>query len=179
MKIPGGLSMSFNPTTLLKILVDIVESLRAHGVRKLVLLNSHGGNELKTLLRELHHKTDVFMCVCDWYKVGKDQLHKIFKAPGDHADEMETSMGLAFFPELVHMDQAGSGHAKETRFEAINKGWVSISRPWHLLTEDTGVGDPSAATAEKGRQYMDLTAQRLGEFLLELANAPMDEKFPF
>ena len=179
MKIPGGFSMSLCPTTLLKILTDIVESLRAHGVRKLMLLNGHGGNELKPLARELHHKTDVFICICDWYNVEQDQKPKIFKNSGGHADEMETSMALAFFPQFVHMEQAGKGAARPTRFEAINKGIISISRPWHLLSDDTGHGDPTSATAEKGRQYMDLVAQRIGDFLYELAKSPLDEKFPF
>jgi creatinine amidohydrolase len=179
MQIPGGLSLSVTPTTLLKIISDIVESLSHHGVRKLLLLNGHGGNELKPLARELHHRTDVFICVCDWFHMAADQFSKIFKSPGEHADEVETSMGLAFFPELMKMEQAGSGAKKATRFAAIEKGWISISRPWHLLTEDTGVGDPSAATAEKGRKLMEILTERLGDFLYELAKSPMDEKFPF
>jgi creatinine amidohydrolase len=179
MEIPSGLSMSVCPTTLLKLLSDLVESLSRHGVRKLLLLNSHGGNELKPLARELHHRTDVFICVCNWLRVAQDQVKTMFTAPNEHADERETSMGLAFFPDLVKMEQAGSGAVKPTRFKAINEGWVQISRPWHLLTEDTGMGDPRAATAEKGRQVMELVAARVGDFLYELAKSPLDEKFPF
>ena len=61
----------------------------------------------------------------------------------------------------------------------IRKGWVGITRPWHLLTEDTGVGDPAAATAGKGHELMGIVVERLGDFLYELAVSPMDEKFPF
>jgi creatinine amidohydrolase len=179
MHIPGGLALSVTPTTLLKILADLTESLSRQGVRKLVLLNGHGGNELKPLARELHHHTDVFLCVCDWFRMAADQYARIFKSPGEHADEVETSLGLAFFPELLKLEQAGPGAKHASRFEAIEKGWVSITRPWHLLTDDTGVGDPSAATAEKGRELMGLLTQRLGDFLYELAMAPMDEKFPY
>ena len=50
-----------------------------------------------------------------------------------------------------------------TRFEAINRGWISITRPWHLVSENTGLGDPPAATAEKGRKLMDVLVERLGE----------------
>src|SRR5207302_11264785 len=61
---------------------------------------------------------------------------------------LHDALPISFFPDLMRMEQAGPGEAKPTRFEAVNRGWVSLTRPWHLLTADTGVGDPSAATAE-------------------------------
>ena len=179
LSIPGGLALSVTPTTLLKLLADLVDSLERQGIRKLLLLNGHGGNELKPLMRELHHRTKVFLCLCDWYKVAVDVYPRLFKQPGEHADEVETSLGLAFFPDLVKPDQAGKGTAKETRFEAINKGWISITRPWHLVSEDTGLGDPAAATADKGRKLMEVLVERLGGFLCELSAAKMDERFPY
>jgi len=179
LKIAGGLACSLTPTTLLKILSDIVDSMERQGVKKLVLLNGHGGNELKPLMRELHHRTKVFLCLCDWYRMVGDQLKGIFKNSGEHADEMETSLGLAFFAEHMRMETAGSGAAKASRFDAINKGWIAITRPWHLATEDTGIGDPSAATAEKGQKIMEIASTRLGEFLHQLAITPIDDKFPY
>src|ERR1043166_5136017 len=77
LQVPGGLACSVTPTTLLRVLSDLVESLERQGVRKLVLLNGHGGNELKPLTRELHHRTSVFLCVCDWYRVATDILPQI------------------------------------------------------------------------------------------------------
>src|SRR3954462_12381388 len=72
LKVPGGLACSVTPTTQLRLLSDLVESMERQGVRKMVLLNGHGGNELKPLTRELHHRTSVFLCVCDWYRVAGD-----------------------------------------------------------------------------------------------------------
>ena len=98
---------------------------------------------------------------------------------------METSLGLAFFPDLVDRDSqtgalsADDGAVRLTRFEAVNRGWVSITRPWHLLTKNTGVGDPHPATAEKGQQLMEVLVERLSEFLLQLSQSPLDESFPF
>ena len=179
LKIPGGLACSVRPTTLLALLTDLVDSLERQGVRKLVLLNGHGGNELKPLTRELHHRTGVFLCVCDWFRMAKDLYPTLFEKPGEHADEVESSLGLAYFPELMHMELAEDGAVRPSRFEAVNKDWVTMTRPWHLLTPSTGVGDPSAATAEKGRRLMDVLAERLAGFLTELAASPMDERFPF
>jgi creatinine amidohydrolase len=179
LEVPGGLACSVTPTTLLAILSDLVESLDRQGVRKLVLLNGHGGNELKPLTRQLHHRTKVFLCVCDWYRMAADLYPKLFDHPGEHADEVETSLGLAYFAGLLKPELADKGAARPTRFEAINRGWVNITRPWHLATTNTGLGDPSGATPEKGRALMEALAERLGGFLAELAKAEVNATFPY
>jgi creatinine amidohydrolase len=179
LKIPGAVTCSVNPTTLLHILADIVDSLERQGIRKLVLLNGHGGNELKPLMRELHHRTNVFLCLCDWFRMARDLYQGIFEQPGEHADEVETSLGLAFFPDLIHMDQADAGVETESKLDAVNRGWISITRPWHLATANTGLGDPSRASAEKGRRLMDALVERLGSFLVELCTLPASESFPY
>jgi creatinine amidohydrolase len=179
LQIPGAVACSVTPTTLLHVITDLVDSLERQGVRKLVLLNGHGGNELKPLTRELHHRTSVFLCVCDWFRMATDCYRDIFDKPGEHADEVETSLGLAFFPQWLRPELADDGAAKPSRFEAINRGWVSITRPWHLVSANTGLGDPRAATAEKGRRLMDVVVQRLSEFLVQLSASPMDENFPY
>ena len=121
LQVPGALACSLNPTTLLAILRDLADSLQRQGVNKLVLLNGHGGNELKPLTRELHHQTDMFLCVCDWFRMAKDVYPQIFQEPGEHADEVETSLGLAFFPQLLRPELADDGAAKPSRFEAVNR----------------------------------------------------------
>src|SRR2546423_14081277 len=73
LKVPGALTCSLTPTTLLALLTDLTDSLSRQGVRKLLLLNGHGGNELKPLTRELHHRTDALLCVCDWFRVAPDE----------------------------------------------------------------------------------------------------------
>jgi creatinine amidohydrolase len=178
-KVPGSLACSLTPTTLLRVITDLVDSMERQGVRKLVLLNGHGGNELKPFMRELHHRTKVFLCLCDWYRMVGDVIPKICDKPGEHADEMETSLGLAYFPDLLRMEKADAGVAKPSRLEGINRGWVSITRPWHLVTTNTGLGDPSKASAEKGKRLMEIIVERLSSFLVELAAAPLDETFPY
>jgi creatinine amidohydrolase len=74
---------------------------------------------------------------------------------------------------------ADEGRTASTRFQAVNEGWVSITRPWHLLTTNAGSGNPHAATAEKGRRLMQVLVDRLATFLVELSEAPLDERFPF
>jgi creatinine amidohydrolase len=179
LQVPGALACSVTPTTLLRILTDLVDSMERQGVRKMVLLNGHGGNELKPLTRELYHRTRVFLCVCDWFRMAADVYPRLFEQPGEHADEVETSLGLAFFPQFLRPELADDGAARPSRFDAINRGWVSITRPWHLVSRNTGLGDPSAASAEKGRRLMEIVVERLGDFLAALSAAPLDDTFPY
>jgi creatinine amidohydrolase len=92
---------------------------------------------------------------------------------------METSMGLAHFPDLVAMDQADPGATAATRFATVNRGWVEITRPWHLLTTNSGAGDPRPATAAKGREVTDVVVERLAAALEEIARSPVDDTFPY
>ena len=98
---------------------------------------------------------------------------------------METSLIQFLKPHLVATDPvtgklaADDGSVAKSRFDAVNKGWVSITRPWHLLTTNSGSGNPHKASAEKGRALFEQVAERLSGFLVELSDSPIDEKFPF
>lgn len=179
------LSMNVNPTTMGLLIRDLIDSLAGHSIYKLVILNSHGGNEFKPLLRELMGQTPVKLFLCDWFRgLTSDVQKDIFEDAGDHAGEMETALGLAYFNDLMRKNDDGSiaaddGAVNPTRFDAVNNGWVSISRQWDLLTTNTGSGNPHPGTAGKGEALMKTIVERLGSFLVELAQSPIDERFPF
>lgn len=177
MKFP--LAMNLNPSTVARVITDLVDSLAQHGVRKCLLLNGHGGNDLKWVLRELHGKTPVHLFLCNWYKVAADHYKTIFVDAGDHAGEMETSMVLALRPELVESAKADAGSMAPTRFDCVNRGWVEITRPWHLLTTNSGAGDPHPASAAKGEALAAVVVERLAAALAEIARSPVDERFPY
>jgi creatinine amidohydrolase len=180
-----SLSMNVNPSTLGMLIRDLIDSLAGHGVHRLLILNSHGGNEFKPFLREMLGKTPVQLFLCDWFRgISADVQKEIFDEAGDHAGEMETALGLAYFNQFVLKDDNGQivaddGAVNATRFDAVNNGWVSITRPWHLLTKNTGSGNPFPATAEKGERLMKVIVDRVSQFLVELAESELDEKFPF
>lgn len=174
------MTISLNPSTLDILITDVVRSIEAHGIRKMVILNGHGGNGLKNLLRELYGKTEVFLSLVDWWKVPSDLYPKILDHPGgDHAEEMETSVALRLYPELVELEAADEGAVKTARFEAINKGWAQITRPWHILTTNAGVGNPQKANAQKGKIILDAVVERIGQYLFELSEAEIGDAFPY
>lgn len=173
------MAMNLNPSTVARVIADLVDSLATHGVEKCLLLNGHGGNDLKWVLRELHQTSKVHLFLCNWYKMVADQYKDIFEDAGDHAGEMETSMILAHRPDLVAMESADAGSMASTRFDAVNRGWVEITRPWHLLTTNSGAGDPRPASAEKGHAITEVAVARLADFLVEVSASPADDRFPF
>lgn len=178
------LAMNLNPSTLTQVISDLVESCVESGIEKIVLLNSHGGNDIKPVLRELCNETEAHLFLCEWYRCIGDKYSEIFEHDEDHAGEMETSFALRYFPQLVARNEDGSlaadnGERTPFRFQALQEGWVSITRPWHLLTTNSGSGYPFAASAEKGEKLMDLLVERLSGFLVELSGATLDNRFPF
>ena len=172
------LTIHVSQTTLDAMLRDIITSLSAHGIRKTVLINGHGGNDFAPLIRQIQTDLDVHVFLCNWWQVGIDRYEEIFDAPDDHAGELETSLALALYPDLVEMENAGNGKPKDFRFEALRKGWVRTSRNFKKLNDHCAVGDPSAATAEKGKEYIELVTDRISTFLTELAQSPIDKTFP-
>ena len=179
------LAMNLMPSTQLAIVRDLCGSLAGSGVEKLLILNGHGGNDLKFILRELMNESPVKLFLCDWFgPIAADARGELIDKSGGHADEMETSLVLHLRPDLVATDadgrlRADAGAVRQTRFRAVNAGWVKISRPWHTLTTNSGDGDPHAATADKGERLLDAVAGRLAEFLVELSAAEVDGQFPF
>lgn len=178
------LAMNVLPSTLVAILRDLVQSLQASGIQKLLIFNSHGGNEIKPMMRELYGQTSVQIFLCNWFQMVRDVASKVCEQPEDHAGEMETSMILAYRPELVAKTpdgglRADAGKVREFQFEALRQGWVGITRPWHLLTTNSGSGNPHAASADKGVQLSRAIVDRVAPFLVELAAAKLADPFPF
>jgi creatinine amidohydrolase len=163
------LDLNLNPSTQLAILRDLCDVLEHQGIPKLVILNSHGGNDFKQMIRELWPDYELFMCTLNWYAIGEDEM---FAEKGDHAGEMETSLMQHIKPEWVlPLEQAGTGAARKFKIQALREGWAWTQRDWVQTTADTGVGNPGAATEEKGRAYLDRLTDRIGSFLVELAAA--------
>jgi creatinine amidohydrolase len=171
------LDINLYPSTQAAILKDIIEVLDRQNIHKLLILNSHGGNNFKPILRELGAKyAEMFLAFCNWFQ-SLDKNRYFDHPDGDHADEMETSMMMYLRPELVKLDQAGSGSAKQYKVEGLRENWAWAEREWSSVTEDTGVGDPRKATAEKGKAFFEDAAQKAGQLMIDLAKADLNDLY--
>ncbi len=170
------LCVNMNPTTQMMVLQDIAESVSRAGVRKLVILNGHGGNDFRQMIRELQPDTEVFLCTVNWYSCVNPA--PFFTEPGDHAGELETSMMMHLAPELVRpLHEAGPGRARRSKVKGLREGWAWAPREWTRVTDDTGVGNPAQATAEKGAQFFEAVTRQIGGFLVELAQADREDLY--
>jgi creatinine amidohydrolase len=175
MDIPFCINM--NPSTQYAVLKDIIQTLNGQNIQKLVLVNSHGGNNFKQIIRELSLKfPKVFVCAINWWQV--TDATKYFDEPGDHAGELETSAMLKIAPNLVlPIEQAGSGNEKKFKIKGLKEGWVTAQRQWTKISEDTGVGNPSLATKEKGEIFLNIVIQKIADFFEELHNSDINNMY--
>jgi creatinine amidohydrolase len=164
------LCLNMNPSTQAALLADLVDALDRQGLRKLVILNGHGGNDFRQMIRELQPKTRLFLCTINWYQCVDSRSY--FPEPGDHAGAMETSLMMHAAPALVRpLSEAGNGHARRFRLSGLREGWAWAPRIWRQVTADTGVGNPAGASAADGARYAEAVTAKIGLFLVELAAA--------
>jgi creatinine amidohydrolase len=91
---------------------------------------------------------------------------------------METSIMLHIVPPLVRpLSEAGDGKERRFRIAAFREGWAWAPRQWTEVSTDTGIGDPGAATRQKGERYASAVVERLGRFLVDLATADPDDLY--
>jgi creatinine amidohydrolase len=142
-----------------------------------MILNGHGGNDFKQIIRELGMKyPGLFMCTCNWYQSFNNS--SFFERDGGHADEMETSMMLHVSPDLVlPLAEAGKGEGKKFRIGALNEKWAWAERKWSQVTSDTGIGDPSLASAEKGERCFIEVTQKLARFIEDLCSTGNNDMY--
>ena len=169
------LTLNVMPSTQLAVLRDIVRSLEPHGVRALVLLNAHGGNELRALVRELQPETPLLLVVANWWQAGD---HSRFAIPGDHAGAIETAAVLHVAPHLVAArDEWGDGHTRKSVLSGVREGWAWVPRRWTQVTADTGVGDPREATAEQGAAFVAEAVEKITALCVQLASVDPDNMY--
>lgn len=160
--------INLNPSTQMAMLNDIISSLRGNGIEKIVIGNGHGGNEFRGLIRELGARHDVFLSLIpNWVNVCPPNDY--FTDLGDHAGELETSAMMHIAPQLVHLEDAGNGAQRRPRLDAIHKKWAWAPRAWTQVTADTGIGDPSRGTPEKGARFIANVTREIAAFLVQLA----------
>jgi len=171
------LNINMNPTTQFAIINDVTDVLNRHEIYKFMILNGHGGNDFRQIIRELGAKyPKVFICGCNWYQSFNNS--EFFESSGGHADEMETSIMQYIAPELVlPLNEAGKGKGKIFRIKAFNENWAWAERRWTQVTSDTGIGDPSKASALKGERCYNEVVRRVSDLMLELSKADVNDMY--
>jgi len=171
------LNINLNPGTQFAILNDVTDVLNRHEIYKFLILNGHGGNDFKQIIRELGAKfPKMFICCCNWYQSFENS--DFFENGGGHADEMETSVMQFLAPELVlPLNEAGNGIGKKFRIRALNEKWAWAERKWSKVTADTGIGDPHKASPAKGEKCFIEIINKVSDLMIELSGTDINDMY--
>jgi len=157
------------------ILTDIVKSLRRQGINKLLIINGHGGNGFKGMIRDLCQEYPDFTVISsNWFDFIPNSLAFEEKVD-DHAGEQETSVIMHYYPELVKMEYASDGTPHPFAVQGLNEKVAWIPRNWSKATYDTGIGNPSKASAEKGRKYAEAVVAKYVDLVEGLVKTGPDK----
>ncbi len=171
--------------TLMLTVLDIIEALEQDGVRKVVLLNGHGGNPdtLRATIREHVGRRrpgeGAFVCLLQDDSLLPASVKGMIEHRSDHAGEGETSRMLHLRPDLVRQEHFDAFPVMTPGLEALADGRVFHVRPWHGYLPVSAGGETRRSSAEKGKALIEQGALAIADFLVELSNAPMHDLFPF
>ena len=158
----GG-TITLDLATYCAVVEGICRSVLRHGFRRIVLLNAHGGNEnaLRCITDDLTPKLGIPIVEFTYWYAASEAIAGILTTQSGllHACEAETSMMMAVRPELVAEDRIPLAKANRTPDVAdIVGGGVYRWRTLAAMCASGVIGNPEAATPEKGRQLFDAVA---------------------
>ncbi len=172
-------TLSISNHTLANLVYDIGAGVARNGIRKLVIINGHGGNAptLNYAAQMIHRDTGIFVCV-DTGETSDVDLNRLIETPNDvHAGELETSTALAVRPHLVKMDQAVSAvpNFSSRYLDFTSKRGIE----WYAFTNKVSpsgvMGDPTKASAEKGLKLWEMMIAHLVNLIEDLKPLSLKE----
>lgn len=179
---PGTMHVGHNH--LLGFCLSVCKSFAYHGFKRIVMVNGHGGNSavLELVSRRAILETDALVTSFTWWNLlGVDPSflssvrESVFPGGTGHACEVETSVYLHLAGEKVQMDKAkdhiawynSRGTSSFQWGDLFGSGPVSVFERTSTFTENGTFGEPTLATAEKGKQIFEEAAERLVQFVEE------------
>ncbi|QED47041.1 creatininase family protein [Cytobacillus dafuensis] len=168
----GTISLSF--TTLQGIIMDIAKSIKQSGFKRLIIFNTHGGNNdlLKMMMREIRLETgmSVFYIFIGALPIDTALFNDVEIKYGIHGGALETSMVMASRPDWVRTEYVSKDiseqivHSKYLKYQQGNFAWTIDD-----ISTNGICGDARDASAEKGRIIYQQHSKLIAEILLEMA----------
>ena len=181
-------TLTLRAETLMRVWTEIAECVATTGVRKLLLLNAHGGNVglMDVVARDLRARLGMLVYSASWWGLplhatdGSD-VNALFsdheRRFGIHAGDMETSIMLALQPEFVNMHEAqnfaSTSEDRAAHFPILGNG-KSAKLAWQMQDYNAAgaVGNAAAATADKGEALLQAAGRGLAQLLAEIHQLP-------
>ena len=174
----GG-TLTLSTETFQRLVIDLVRSLHHHGVRRILIVNGHGGNahHLRSVVQTLRFEHGIKAVTASYWDFGRERIAAWRRSPSggiNHACEMETSLMLAVRPDLVEMDAAADVMLPARPFfsgDLTEGGAVVGAHPFAEVTETGVIGAPTMADATRGAVLLDELAAAVAGFITEFPRA--------
>jgi creatinine amidohydrolase len=177
---PGTIGIGWDPYV--RFILDIAKSVAHHGFRKMIIVNGHGSNRhlLELVTRQATMDNDLLCAGLGIFALGRKALRQVRESPvgwSSHADEIETSLYLHLRPEGVRtaeMQPENSTVPSKYHWRDIEGGGPLVLMEWWSTFSHTGVlGDPTKATAEKGKIHFDAIVEEMADLIHEFKDRPI------
>lgn len=161
--------------------LNITKSVAYHGFKKILLVNGHGSNAplIDLIARKTTLQTKSLCFACNYATFLWDKFSEIRESEiAAHADEFETSLYLHLAPERVQMDKAEEGHDRMGKYVSSDSTskYIRFNDYWGRWSQLGVHGDPTVATAEKGKIIFEAAVEGLLDAIDELREWPIEER---
>ncbi len=171
-------TIAISPAAFRAYMKGILSSLRSYGIRKVLVINGHGGNtsSLVELAREVREAGEMYVVSTEWWHISAELLPKLFPPEERmHAGSEETSVVLGLFPKLSKLKRVSVG-SEEPRFS-----WEKhVDLPWETrdMTPSGVIGRIRGVSADRGRQVVEVVVAELCKIAEDLKATPWEELKP-
>ena len=173
-------TLTLRAETLLGFLSDLVESLTRWNLRRLLVVNGHGGNvdAIRLAARAARRDQRALVAGLMWAQVAADEIaQRVTSELYGHACEVETSVAMVLAPASVRADRIAEPQPARRRDALTDPPSSRVDRPawFHELTENGALGDPRLASMELGEDIVETAYARALEFAGRFAEEPLPE----
>lgn len=174
-------TLTLRPNTFLAVIGDLLDSLAHHGVRRVLIVNGHGGNidALRLAGRSARRDRGMLVASLMWATIAADAAAEAAHSPAyGHACEVETSLALALTPDRVRSERIGAPAPRHSVDELTDPPRPSVDEAVWLeqWSDDGALGDPRLATEDAGRRIVEVVTERALGFARRLADRPLPEE---
>ena len=180
MDFPG--TIHIEPETFIAFCLNITKSVAYHGFEKILLVNGHGSNGplVDLVARKTVLQTSSLCAAVNYFSLAMEAFEGVRETEViAHADELETSLYLHLAPERVQMAEAAAGNDVRGTYlssDSTSNYPVRFNDFWGRWTQRGVHGDPTAATAEKGKVIYKAAVSELIEVVDEWRAWPLAER---
>jgi len=175
-------TISLRMETYQNLVSDICRSIYANGFKRIILLNGHGGNQApNATVKHNLSQENIFILALSWWELVREEMSKLSTSDGGdvgHGGEWETSVQLYLRPQLILKEKMVADRDLTNPFspnvQKFMSSWGAFAERRRDTEKGTGImGDPLAATAEKGKAVLEAASKKFQLLLIEYHNLPV------